>query len=154
MARPHRRARGERGAALVEFALIAPFLAILSLASIDLGRAYSLQHRLANASREGAAFAQYFPGQISSTATCVDPENIRYHALGEDGGVAAGFSVTVTNVDTGSTINGPCTLTGIAPGTRVKVTVTGTFRPVTPFGKQFVGSPATLRKSTQVVVQG
>jgi hypothetical protein len=149
-----RRRRDERGMALAEFALLVPFLALLTLATIDLGRAYRLQHQLANASREGAAFAQYFPGQVSSSGLCTDPDNIRYHALGEDSSASSGFTVTVTNMATGLAITGPCITSGIAPGTKVKVTVSGTFTPLTPFGKQFVGSPATLRKSTQIVVQG
>ncbi|MDQ6725776.1 MAG: pilus assembly protein [Actinomycetota bacterium] len=146
--------RSQRGTALVEFALVLPFLALLSLTSVDFGRAYSLQHRLANGAREGAAFAQYFPGQVSSSGACADPENITYHALGEEAGAAAGFAVSVTNVDTGGSITGPCIRSGIAPGTRVKVTLTSQFRPITPFATDFVGSVMSVRRSVQVIVQG
>jgi hypothetical protein len=34
------------------------------------------------------------------------------------------------------------------------VTVATTFTPITPFGAQFVGSAKTIRRSTEVVVQG
>jgi Flp pilus assembly pilin Flp len=145
--------KDERGLALVEFALILPFLALLTFATIDLGRVYSLQHRLANGAREGAAFAQYFPGYVSSSGVCADPDNIRYRSLNENGG-ASTFTVTVTNVTTGATITGPCTTWGITPGTKVKVTLSGSFTPLTPFARQFIGSPATIRRSEQVVVQG
>lgn len=148
-----RRLRGQRGTAIVEFALFLPFLALLTFATIDLGRAYSLHQKLSNAAREGAAYAQYHPGRISSSGICTDPENIRYKALAEDKGTAAGYTVTVTNAATGAAIPGPCT-TGIAPGTRVKVTVTGTFTLLTPIAKAFISSPATLRRSAEVVVQG
>src|SRR5207302_4290657 len=53
-----RRRRDESGVALVEFALVLPFVVIIALGTIDLGRAYQLQNRLKNAAREGAAFAQ------------------------------------------------------------------------------------------------
>ena len=148
------RSRGETGVALVEFALILPFLALLAFATVDLGRVYTLQHRLANASREGAAFAQYYPGKVSNSGVCADPNNIRYRALSEDGGTAAGFVVTVTNAATGASIAGPCTTTGIAPGTRLKVTVQAEFVPVTAVAKPFVGPSKTIKRSTEVVVQG
>ena len=145
--------RSERGIALVEFALLMPFLALLTFATIDLGRVYALQHRLANGAREGAAFAQYFPGYVSSSGVCVDPDNIHYRALNENGGASA-YTVTVKNVTTGADITAACTTSGIAPGTKVKVTLSGTFVPLTPFARQFVGSPATVRRSAQIVVQG
>ena len=137
----------------MEFALFVPFLAMLCLGTVDLGRVYSLQHRLANASREGAVFAQYFPGQVSTTASCADPDNITYHALGEDQGSTSGFTVTVTNVTTGAAVTG-CATSGITGGTRLKVTVSSTFTPLTPFASRFTGSPAPVKKSTEVVVQG
>jgi Flp pilus assembly pilin Flp len=149
-----RRRRTQSGTAMAEFALILPFLAMLVFATIDLGRTYSLQSRLANASREGAAFAQYFPGQVSDNGVCADPDNVTHHALGEDAGAASGFVVTVTNADTATPITGPCTTSGIAPGTRVKVTVEGTFTAITPFATQFIDDPVILRRSTTVVVQG
>ena len=151
-----RRLRGEKGVVLVEFALLMPFLAILVFATIDIGRVYTLQHRLANASREGAAYAQYFPGKVSTAGSCPDPDNIRYHALSEDAGGAANFTVTVAKVVAGvpdAPVTG-CALTGITPGTRLKVTVSSQFSALTPIANQFVHSPATIRRSTEVVVQG
>ena len=149
-----RRFRGEKGIALVEFALITPFLAMLAFATIDIGRVYTMQHRLANAAREGAAFAQYYPGYVSSSGVCADPDNIRFHALSEDDGVTRGFTVAVKNMTTGATISGPCTTSGITGGTRVKVTVSSTFTPLTPFAKVFVGATKTIKKSDEVIVQG
>jgi len=145
--------RDQRGLALVEFALLLPFLALLTFATIDLGRVYRLQHRLANGAREGAAFAQYFPGYVSNSGVCADPDNIHYHSLNESGGPST-YTVTVTNMTTGATITGPCTTSGIAPGTKVKVTLSASFSPLTPFARQFIGSPATIRRSAQIVVQG
>ncbi len=49
--------RGERGAAAVEFALVAPLLVLLICGIIDLGRAYATLNQLAAAAREGARLA-------------------------------------------------------------------------------------------------
>lgn len=146
--------RTERGLALVEFALVLPFLALLIMATIDMGRVYALQHRLSNAAREGAVYGQFFPARVANSGSCVDPENIPYHALQEDSG---GFTITVTNLSTNAAVTG-CTLEGVAgsvaPGTRVKVSASASFTFITPFAKQFIGSPATIKQSTEVVVQG
>lgn len=149
--------RTERGLAMVEFALVLPFLALLIMATIDMGRVYALQHRLANAAREGAVYGQFFPARVTNSGSCVDPENIPYHALQEDNGSASSFTITVTNLTTSGTVTG-CTLEGVSgsimPGTRLKVTASASFTALTPFAKQFIGSPATIKQSTEVVVQG
>jgi len=49
-----RGARGERGQALVEFALVLPLLALLLVAIIDFGLALNARIQVANAVREGA----------------------------------------------------------------------------------------------------
>jgi Flp pilus assembly protein TadG len=150
--------RTERGLALVEFALLLPFLAMLTLTTIDLGRAYTLQHKLANAAREGAAFAQYFPGRVTNTGSslCTDPNNIRYHVNGENTSASA-FTLTVTNMTSSAVVSG-CTgeglTTSIAPGSRLRIQTQASFTPLTPFAKAFVGNTPTLTRKTDVIVQG
>jgi len=51
----------ERGANLVEFALVLPFLLLLLVGIADLGRAFYAYVSLTNAVREGASFAARFP---------------------------------------------------------------------------------------------
>ncbi len=48
---------GADGAHLVEFALLLPFLVVLTIAIFDFGAAYKLQQKLTNAAREGARIA-------------------------------------------------------------------------------------------------
>lgn len=48
---------GADGAQLVEFALLLPFLVVLTIAIFDFGAAYKLQQKLTNAAREGARIA-------------------------------------------------------------------------------------------------
>jgi Flp pilus assembly protein TadG len=149
-----RRRRGDqRGAALVEFALVMPLLAMIVLGTIDLGRVYTLQNRLKNAAQEGAAYAQLFPNQVSNTGACADPDNITYKALQEDSGAASGFTASVTNTDANSVISG-CHATTVSPGTHVKVTVQASFAVLTPFLSNLMGSPLNVTGTSEVVVQG
>src|SRR5262245_4417951 len=50
----HPRRRAERGTALIEFALVLPFLLVLSLLVIDFSRAFYAKNTLHQAVREGA----------------------------------------------------------------------------------------------------
>jgi Flp pilus assembly protein TadG len=52
---------GERGAAAVEFALVAPLLVLLIFCIIDLGRAFATLNQLAAAARQGARVAAVLP---------------------------------------------------------------------------------------------
>jgi len=148
-----RRRRDQRGAALVEFALVLPLLAMIVLGTIDLGRVFTLQNRLKNAAQEAAAYAQVFPTQVTNAGTCTDPDNIPYKALQEDSGAAYGFTVSAWNMDANSAING-CHATTVSPGTHVKVTVQATFAALTPFVSVLIGSPMNVSGSSEVVVQG
>ena len=48
------KSNSERGAAMVEFAIIAPLLLLLVFGIIEFGRAYNAQNSLTHAAREGA----------------------------------------------------------------------------------------------------
>jgi Flp pilus assembly protein TadG len=62
---------GERGAAAVEFALVAPLLVLLICGIIDFGRAYSTLNQLAAAAREGARIAAVLPDPEGTQRTIV-----------------------------------------------------------------------------------
>lgn len=55
--RPFLQTRGESGQALIEFALVAPFLGFLLLGGVDLARAYAHQLAVQNGARAGAEAA-------------------------------------------------------------------------------------------------
>jgi len=63
--------RNQRGAALVEMALVLGLLLLLVMGIVDLGRAYNSYITITNASREGARYASRFPtdgpGIVSAT---------------------------------------------------------------------------------------
>src|SRR5687767_3574299 len=101
--------RHERGQAVVEFALIVPLLALLTMGVVDFGRIFYSYETLANAAREGARYCALHPGNASGTQSRVNGE--------VDGTVA---SVTATGC------------TNQPRGQPVTVTVTAPFAPVTP----------------------
>jgi Flp pilus assembly protein TadG len=154
-----RRARGERGASLVELAIVLPFLAVLVFGVIDLGRAWQLQNRLANASREGAAAIQFAPRNVD--AGCAGGNNATDRAEQEEPGLTTmpGYAVTVAQVAGG--VDTPYVGCGTAtpalsldPGQQVQVSVEATFDLITPLVGAIVGDSITVTRSTDVVVQG
>ena len=63
-----RRARNERGAALLEMALTLPLLLLVCVGILEFGRAYQTWQVLTNAAREGARVA-VLPGTTQSDVT-------------------------------------------------------------------------------------
>jgi Flp pilus assembly protein TadG len=145
-----RRNTGQRGTALVEFALLLPFLAIVVFGTIDLGRAYLLWNQVKNSAREGANYAQLHPSeQTPNSGSCADPANIRYRARSEAGSASSNFTVTVSPAASGGCdpTNPP------AAGTNVTVTVGSSLNLLTPLVAQIVGNPLSVKASVTVVSQ-
>lgn len=125
----HRRARGERGAAMVEFALVLPMLLILVFGIVDFGRAFQSWVTVTNAAREGAR-------------------------LGTVGGTVSAICSRVT--DTAGVSGASCAVTypgGNITGQSVAVKVSYNFAMITPLGtlvSQFFGGsiPNTIPIST------
>ncbi len=81
---------GDRGAALIEFAIMLPVLAIILLGVIDLSRAYHLKNQLKNVAREGAIYGQThplsqttLPASNDPTVPCANEQSIQARAEGE-----------------------------------------------------------------------
>lgn len=53
--------RDERGAAMLEFAIVAPLLVTLVFGTVDVGRYFFLYHAVLNAARDGARLAAVTP---------------------------------------------------------------------------------------------
>lgn len=150
MARGAGRHTSERGTALVEFALLLPFLTILVFGTVDVGRGYAQWNKVKNAAREGANYAQYFPSAQAPAAggSCGDPDNIAYRARAETGnGTDTTYQVLVNGVAASG-----CS-TAATKGTDVTVTVTRPLQLYTPFLAKFLGT-VTTRASVTVNVQG
>ncbi|MEY2476277.1 MAG: hypothetical protein QOG87_1592 [Actinomycetota bacterium] len=143
--------RDQRGVALVEFALMLPFLALLVFGTVDMGRAYSLQNRLRNASREGAAYAQVEPTRVSGCVNGGDG-TITKRAGDEDADLVgeSGYAVVVLDA-AGNPITGCAS--SVSTGAKVRVRVQATFDVLTPFVGGFTGDPILLKATTEVIAQ-
>ncbi|WP_334143382.1 TadE family protein [Rhabdothermincola sp.] len=181
-ARPSCARWGDRGAALIEFALLLPFLAILVFGTIDLSRASQLRNRLTNAAREGAAFGQYSPQYVNPG--CNGGRNIDSAVMREDPGL--GLTRTDIHVSRVRTTDGvtsevaywngaadspsatacdnPVAVSGGTPITfdrsptnpdRVRVEVTQNLQILTPLVAAIIGTDQVeLRGRAEAVIQG
>ena len=154
-----RRKAGDRGVALIEFALVLPLLALITFGVLDLSRAYQLQNRLRNAAREGASFAQYFPEKRVAACGTGIGDSIEEKSTNEDeelGGVD-GFDVRSFRIDSGGseTEYSTCqTQSTFSAGDRVRVEVSAKYEILTPLIAAVTGqSTYTLTGSSQVRVQ-
>jgi Flp pilus assembly protein TadG len=115
-----RRVERERGAAVVELAILMPLLALIICGIIDFGRALNAQVTITQAAREGVRLAAMNQSNVA----------------GRTQAAATGLS----NVSV--TVNTTCPV-GASQGTDAKVTVTYPFTFVTPvsaIAKMFGGS--------------
>lgn len=144
---------GDRGAAMIEFAIGFVFLGVIVFGAVDLGRAFFTWNQVKNAAREGAAYAERDPwSQAPSGSGCVNPDNITYRARTESGALRPELVVTTTHKGTPySGCQTPATMT-IAAGDTIEVEVSTDFDPISPLGKALFGTP-TIRADVEVVVQ-
>ena len=130
MTRPARR---ERGAAAVELAIVLPLLVLVIMGLVDFGRLFFAQIGLASASREGARAASVgmSTALVTSIAQASAPRAAQLAALD-----TAQLGVTVV----------PCSPTQSNEDT--SVTVTATFRWMTPIGLVRAFNPDSTREAT------
>jgi len=93
--------RNRRGAAVVEFAVVAPIFVALVLGMIEFGRALMVQQTLTNASREGArvavlegATASEVTAAVEERLTTIDGATVTCNP--DPAAAAYGDSITVT----------------------------------------------------------
>ncbi len=151
---PLSRSHGERGASLVELALIAPVMMLLVFGVLDLTRAYRMQIRLENAAREGAAFAENHPNDVD----CAGDDDIQGHVMAEDDSLSSltNFTIEVWT-DTEGTSDMALPITGCGGtygdrGDRVRVDVRSDFAVMTPMIQRIVGSTIEITGSAMVEV--
>jgi Flp pilus assembly protein TadG len=149
-----RRGGGERGASIVELALISPIMVLLVFGVLDLGRAYRMNIQLENAAREGAAFAQIFPNNVSCGA---DPD-IEDRVRAEEPALASApdFEIEVLGQDDTDAFvpMSGCSGTTASPGERVRVEVRARYDIMTPLVANAVGRSLELTGHAEVRVQG
>ena len=103
--KPNQQSARERGASLVEFALVLPLFLLLIGGMVDLGRAFYTEVMLTNAAREGARSAMY--------STTADNADARATAALANGVKDPSISVTPCAQNAGS--DATATVTVSAP---------------------------------------
>jgi Flp pilus assembly protein TadG len=157
-AAPLARARlaDDHGAALIEFALLLPFLAVMIFGTVDLGRAFALRNRLTNMAREAAFYGQYHPYNVTQYHATNNPTgcstSMQRAAQREDPGLT-NITLTVTDAATGAAITNACDATATT-GLRIRVRVSAPMTVYTPFANVAVGESVVVAAVTEVVVQG
>ena len=150
----NRRARDQRGTALVELAVVLPLLSLVAFGTVDLGRAYGRLNQVRNAAREGAAYAQTHPARLAGAA-CTTPDSAQWFARNEAGPAGAAFEVEIATPAGTFASAGP----GCAPfnaaavaGEEITVTVSSPFTLLTPLVRAVTGDPV-IRSRVTVRVQ-
>jgi Flp pilus assembly protein TadG len=115
--------RENRGAAVVEFAIIFPVLAMLIFGVIDFGRAFFLRNNLVAAAREGARSGAVMTYPCDGTAATAMRLRVRAYVSTFGGAAPTDAQITVTTP-------GGC-LGGVATDVQVGVT-NYAFIPITP----------------------
>lgn len=142
---------GESGVALVEFALLLPFLAILVFGTVDVGRGFQTKNRLTNMAREGAFYGQFAPTRVNG---CTG-DDVVDRAKAEDPSLAATATVTVQRrVGTTLTTITGCQTATVNPGDTLVVKVTSPLKVLTPLVGAITGPSVTVGGLAEVVVQG
>jgi Flp pilus assembly protein TadG len=150
------RTRGDRGTAIVELALLLPFLAVLVCGTIDAGRWFSAWNETKNAAREGALYAQSYPLQQRPAAgRCAAPNNIEDRARQElsSNGTDTSFTVTISPAVTGCAVPASPGASAIPPGTTITVRVTRRMVIFTPIVSGLMGT-VDISAQVKAVVQG
>jgi Flp pilus assembly protein TadG len=131
-----RRTAERRGAAVVEFAVVAPVLILLLLGMIECGRMIMVQQTITTAAREGARSA-IVEGNSATTATT----SVQSFLAGTG---IRGAQITVAPKNTGSVVHGqPITVTVSVPFSAVSWLPHPFF-----FGERTLTSTATMRRET------
>lgn len=121
---PNHRVQGQ---ALVELTLTLPFLLLLLLATVDVGRLFYVYVGVQNAAREGAAYGSIHPTWWDATGpnTNANPRNIAYVSRQELGGDTS-LVVTISCATT-------CASSTSLTGNTVTVSVARPFTLLTAF---------------------
>lgn len=142
-----RRVRGGsagHGQALAEFALAIPLVLLLLVAVFDVGRAVFAYNAITNAAREGARLA----------IVNQDVTSVRARTAGQASGIATTSDVSVAFIE--SATGDPCTGTGgnpaLAIGCSAHVTVTASWRAITPLIGNIIG-PLTFSAAASLPVE-
>ena len=150
-----RRSGGERGAALLEFAVCVPVLVLLGLGIVDFGRVYTVTERARVAAREAALYAASHPGQLHNVGNtqCADPANATWRGThAASGTFTFTFSPDLANPLTDC--NPSPMPAGLGGGQPLKVTATARVTLFTPLVGAITGNPLPVSATVCVDIAG
>jgi PKD repeat protein len=148
------RARGRRGQAMVEFALVAPLLALFIVIAVDFGRAFFSYVQITNGAREAAALGASNPSGPTDLTAMRDRVLLE---AGEQDQAGENSTIQVTaecHNTAGSVMTCADSVAGPGAGNTVTVTVTRDFSPITPLASAIIGSGFTMSTSATAPVLG
>jgi len=143
--------RRSRGQALVELALILPIFLLLIAGAIDLGRLFYAYVAIANASKEGAIFGAQNP-QCDTAASCGDPRNVVWRVQNEAGNLRDAGGALPTPVVACLKGAGQVALADCDAGATYRVTVSYSFRLITPILGSLLNGGLTLSSRSEATV--
>ena len=143
---PRRLASSQEGGALIEMAIIAPFLALLLVGLVEYGRYAYLSILVGNAARTGVQYG------AQNLVTANDNAGMQNAAL-NDGQNVPGLSITATHyctcADGSASTCQPTDCPASHRITFVQVNATGAFTPMLNYPEM----PSTLKVSSQAVMR-
>lgn len=136
--------QSERGAAIVEFALVVPFLMLMMCATIDFGLAVYTMNNLTAAAREGGRFGATRDFAAASTDSLAVRDRVYGYIINMNS-----QGLTAAQVQALITVTLPVTSAGaVANDGNVTVKITGfPYKPVTPLATAFGLSTITLNRT-------
>jgi Flp pilus assembly protein TadG len=127
-----------RGNAVLDMALVMPVLLSLTFGTVEFGHYFYVKHCLQGAAREGARVA------ITSTAVNSDVTTAVANSMAAAGLTASGYTVTLT----------PTTISGLAEGTSITVSVQCTWGTVGMRPLGLIGASKTVQGITVMRKEG
>ena len=140
---------------MVEFAIIAPLMALFLVIAIDFGRAFFSYVQVTNGAREAAALGA---ADISGPTNLVAMRDRALLEANEQdhGGENSSIQITVECHDSAGALIADCgdAVEGPGAGNTVTVTVTRDFTPITPLASAIIGANYTMSVSATAPVLG
>ena len=152
-----RRDRDQRGAVVVEFALIVPLLLLIVFGILDFGYMLNRTTIVSNASRDGARTAS-LDGSFADICTTVKSE-LSQSGIAVPAACNGTSGATIIKIDCKKVDNSACGATSTTydtlavSGATAIVTVTYTYTWITPLIGQLFGSSEVFTQTTQMRVE-
>ena len=145
---PFKRMRSERGAELIEFALVLPLLLLLVLGMVDFGFMFQRYEVMTNAAREGARMA-VLPGYLAADVKARVCSYIQGGGVPIAGSCPDPTNPTITYSSTNISLGGGASVSG----KKVVVAYTNSYLFIGPIAAMFGGKFSTTPITTVAIMR-